>query len=63
MKKQEIKYFTQGISYQEHIKKAQNTYDTVVKHQVEEERKLKNDNKKLILTPVQKASANCPNPF
>jgi len=63
MKKQEIKYFTAGTSYQEHLKKAQNIYNTVVKPQVEAERKLQNDSKNLMLSPVQKASANCPNPF
>jgi len=35
-----IKYFTAGISYQEHLKKAQTIYDNVVKPQIEVERKL-----------------------
>lgn len=59
--------FTAGISYQEHIKRADKVYETIVKPQVIAEKKLeksaKGNSRKIELTPAQKALSHCPSPI
>lgn len=63
MKKQPKKVFTEGISFEEHLKKAETIYNSVVKTQIDADKKQINNLVKLTLTPAQKAAANCPNPI
>lgn len=59
--------FTAGISYQEHVKRADKVYKIVVKPQLIAEKKLekslKGSSHKLELTPAQKALSHCPSPI
>lgn len=56
-------YITKGVSLEEAKKRAQETYDKVVKPQVEEERKLSSKSKAIVLSADQKAYANCHSPY
>jgi hypothetical protein len=52
-----------GVSLKESKKRMQETFDTVVKPQVEEEDKLSNEERKVTLTAEQKAQSDCLSPY
>ena len=66
MKKNKDIQFTAGITYQEHLIKAEEIFETVVKPQVKQLKKIANkDNRisKYTLSAAQKAHLNCQSPI
>lgn len=64
--KNKEKIFTAGISYKEHLTKAQEVFDNIVVPEVQEELRLEEEQTefaKPVLNSAQKAHLNCQNPI